>query len=80
MGEADQIVDTGAAVAHAAVQQGKAFYKSKTFWANVVGAGAAYAGYIPPAYTPYVFAGVNILLRFLTNKPVTLGSVVSILD
>lgn len=50
----------------------KSFFKSKTFWINALGAGAAYLGFIPmdPQVLFYVSSGVNIALRALTKGPV----------
>lgn len=47
-----------------------ALLKSKTFWANVVMGALVYLNQVPAVaqpFVPYVIAGVNILLRFLTS-------------
>jgi len=67
---AQAIADAEAVIA-AANAAPKPFYKSKTFWANVLVIGGHYFGYLPPQVTPYVLAGANILLRFLTVGPIT---------
>lgn len=68
-----QAVADAQAVIAAAQAAPKPFWKSKTFWANALIAGSHYFGYLPAQATPYVLAGANILLRFLTVGPVTLG-------
>lgn len=60
----------------------KPFYASKTFWANVIVVAVAVLAYlgaqpglIPAEFGPWVLAGVgalNIVLRFMTNEPITL--------
>ena len=47
----------------------KAFWKSKTFWWNIVEGSAAIADFIP---IPGIGAGVNLALRFITKKPIGL--------
>ena len=69
---AQAIADAQAVIA-AAQAAPKPFWKSKTFWANALIAGSHYFGYLPAQATPYVLAGANILLRFLTVGPVSLG-------
>lgn len=67
----NQAIDSGATVAKEAVAAGKGFWKSKTFWANVVLAGSAYVGYLPADIAPYVVVGVNLILRYLTTGPIS---------
>lgn len=47
--------------------------KSKTFWLNVAGAAALIIngmhGVIPEQTAAVILAGLNVLNRFLTNKP-----------
>ncbi len=57
----------------------KSLFKSKTFWVNLLGITADailhYSGVLPPAWQPYiVMAGgiINVVLRTITNQPVTL--------
>lgn len=65
------MADTLPAVAVA--PEAKAFWKSKTFWANVLAVVAIYTGYLPKETAAYVIPAVNILLRFLTVQPVTVN-------
>lgn len=53
-------------------QVSKSLFKSKTFWINLLTAGAELAGVIPlPAGTMLlVVSGINIALRVLTKGPV----------
>lgn len=54
----------------------KAWWKSKTIWANVLGAAAegiqvfAPVLPIPPGTITMVLAGVNIILRRVTTQPI----------
>jgi hypothetical protein len=57
----------------------KLFWQSKTFWLNVVTIGLAIlaitdASLIPidPKMLLWIIGVLNILLRFLTNQPITL--------
>ena len=52
----------------------KSILVSKVFWFNLLTGVAQYAGLIPvdPAYTAAAVAIANVLLRFLSTKPVTL--------
>jgi hypothetical protein len=52
----------------------KNILKSKTFWFNIAGAIAEYSGYIPvaPGTALLISNGINIGLRYLTTKPVTI--------
>jgi hypothetical protein len=50
----------------------KPFWKSKTFWLNVLAVAAAYAGYLPVETAAWAVPLVNVLLRFVTNQGVTL--------
>lgn len=65
-----ELIDASAAVAKEAAKEGKVFYKSKTFWANAILAGSTFFEFVPPVAAVYVGVGVNILLRFLTSKPI----------
>lgn len=65
----NQVVDDSASVAKVAVSEGKKFWKSKTFWANVALAGLHYTGNLPPKAAVPVAVGANLLLRYLTNQP-----------
>lgn len=68
-----EVIETSAAIANEAAKAGKAFYKSKTFWTNTLLAGGVFFSYVPPVAAVYVGTGVNILLRFLTKKPVVIS-------
>ena len=59
----------------------KKFYKSKTFWFNILALLVAvvsafgYTGELSPelaVFVPALIAIINIILRFLTNKGITL--------
>ena len=53
----------------------KKFWKSKTLWANVASLGLYYAkqhGFDVPAPSPEVIAVINLVLRVVTNKGVSL--------
>jgi hypothetical protein len=55
---------------------GKSFWKSKTFWANIVAAGAVlvqmrYGFVIGLEYQAIVLSGVNMVLRAITHEPVS---------
>ena len=50
----------------------KSILASKTFWLNVVGLLGELTGILPPLYAAPILAVLNIALRFLTDKPVTL--------
>lgn len=56
----------------------KPFWQSRTFWLNLLGAGAAgleiVADILPPEWQAYAVAAygiLNIILRFDTKEPVT---------
>lgn len=55
----------------------KPIWKSKTFWFNLLAAGAAIAQgqplheVVPPELLAAVVAGINIALRLITEEPVT---------
>lgn len=55
---------------------GKAFWKSKTFWANAASLGLYTAknhfGFDVPAPNAEVIAVANIILRLVTKQPITL--------
>lgn len=57
---------------------GKSLLTSKTFWANLLGAGIQIAGIasgaLPDKYAVYTIAAqgiLNILLRLVTDQPIT---------
>lgn len=50
----------------------KAFWKSKTFWFNVLTIGLHYSGYIPPAATAPVLVAGNVALRLMSSGAVSL--------
>jgi len=55
---------------------GKSFWKSKTFWTNIVAAGAVlvqmrYGFVIGLEYQAIVLSGVNMVLRAITHEPVS---------
>lgn len=69
----DTVITDSAAIARAAVAAGKAFYKSKTFWFNVLVIGGHYLGLLPASvapYLPYLLGGANIALRAVTSEPI----------
>lgn len=53
-------------------QVSKSLFKSRTFWVNLLTAGAELAGIIPlpPGTTLLIVSGINIALRVLTQGPV----------
>lgn len=56
----------------------KAFWKSKTFWLNVLSLGVAVAGGqlgipIPPHIAVPILAGGNLILRTMTNQGISLS-------
>lgn len=66
-----------AAVSEAVIGQmtGKKWYESKTFWANLVMAGAVaiqskYGFVVGPELQALFITGVNMLLRKITKQPV----------
>ena len=65
----NQVVDDSSNVAKAAISGGKEFWKSKTFWLNVLLVVAHYAGYLPPKVALPVAAGANLAVRVLTTQP-----------
>lgn len=50
----------------------KSIFASKTFWVNVLTIAAGYVGNIPSKYGLPAAGIINIVLRFLTNQPVSL--------
>jgi len=59
----------------------KPFYKSKTFWFNVVAfivailANFGYTGEVPADWQPFILPAVivaNLILRFVTKQPIGL--------
>lgn len=66
-----------AAVAELAVSQmtGKKFYKSKTFWANIVMAGAVavqakFGFVVGPELQAFAITGINLVLRKLSKEEI----------
>jgi hypothetical protein len=62
--------------------EAKEFWQSKTFWVNVMVIVVAVLDllskqpFVPPQYVPFVLFAVgvvNIVLRAITDKPVTFG-------
>jgi hypothetical protein len=49
----------------------KSIFKSKTFWANVFAGAATYGGYFPAKYAAVIVPIANILLRLVSNQPVS---------
>lgn len=54
---------------------GKSIWQSKTFWANVLGAGLAVmngptGAYLPPQYLAVILTGMNLALRAVTAEPI----------
>jgi hypothetical protein len=68
----NQVIDDSATVAKAAASGGKAFWKSKRFWTNVVLVGGHYLGYLPANVAVYVGAAANIFLAAVSDKPLSL--------
>lgn len=72
-----KIVSDGANAVVAGAQAAKAedaskpLIKSKTFWANAIIGGSSYLGLIPAPYAVPATIAINLLLRFLTNKPIS---------
>lgn len=52
-------------------KMGKSLFKSKTFWLNVLGVGVHVAGIVPPQYGVPALAILNVLIRLLTEQPIT---------
>ncbi len=57
--------------------KGKPFWKSRTFWLNIVGAGAMVYNYytgspVPSEALASILAVLNLVLRFDTKEPVSL--------
>lgn len=50
----------------------KSIFHSKTFWVNALALAAHSATELPPEYAVPVVAIVNILLRLLTEEPVSI--------
>jgi len=50
---------------------GKGLLTSKIFWANVVSLAAVVAGYLPPQYAAVILPVLNVMLRIVTDKPIT---------
>jgi len=60
---------------------GKPWYKSKMIWANIIAVAVAilaslgtFPGLLPAEFSPwvlFVIGALNIVLRFLTNEPIT---------
>ena len=52
----------------------KKLWKSKTFWFNILSGAAALSGVIPlaPEHAAIATAVINVGLRFVTDKPVSL--------
>jgi len=50
----------------------KNIFVSKTFWLNIIGAGATVALNLPEKYAVPTLGILNIANRFLTSQPVTL--------
>jgi len=54
----------------------KSILKSKTFWLNLLGGVAAVSGYLPAnQYTLAAAAVANIILRLMTNQPVSIPGI-----
>jgi hypothetical protein len=49
----------------------KPIWKSKTFWVNLLLGAAQVSGYLPPKYGVPVQTVSNVVLRVLTDSPVT---------
>jgi len=68
-------IDDAGNVIKAAVAASKPFWRSKTFWFNVLGVGMHYTGAVPASVAPYVvplLGTMNIILRGVTTQPVTI--------
>jgi hypothetical protein len=59
---------------------GKAFYKSRTFWVNLIAAAVlVYQGVtghefpLSPETQAVILAGINVVLRAITKEPITWG-------
>ncbi|MBI4835917.1 MAG: hypothetical protein HY817_01520 [Candidatus Abawacabacteria bacterium] len=60
------------------MQKAKSLLKSKTFWFNLLAAGTSIAlqasgTQIDPQVQAGVLAAGNVLLRLITNKPISFG-------
>lgn len=50
----------------------KSIFQSKVFWFNVLTLAATVAGYLPQEYAVPAATVVNVLLRFVTDRPARL--------
>jgi hypothetical protein len=56
----------------------KSIFKSKTFWVNVLGGVGTFTGYLPQTPTTlYIMMAANLVLRVITNGPVSVLSVIA---
>jgi hypothetical protein len=53
------------------VTMGKSLLTSKTFWLNVIGLAVSVAEVVPPKYGVPALAVLNILMRVVTEQPIT---------
>lgn len=51
----------------------KHLFASKTFWANLAGLALTVSGVLPQKWAVPTMAVANIVLRIISNQPVTLG-------
>lgn len=50
----------------------KGFWRSRTFWFNIITVAFHYAGFIPASATPSVLVVGNVALRLISSDPVSL--------
>lgn len=50
----------------------KGFWRSRTFWFNIITAGLHYTGLLPAHATPSVLIAGNVALRLISNGSVSL--------
>lgn len=74
----NKAIGDGAELAQTAVNAGKAWYKSRTFWANALLVAGNYTGYLPAKAAIPVAVGVNLGLRAITSQPLDLSSILNL--
>lgn len=67
-----QVTEDAVAVGTQIASNPKGFWKSKTFWFNIITVGLHYVGVLPAHATPSVLVAGNVALRLISNGPVSL--------
>lgn len=68
-----EITEDAVSVGEQVIANPKGFWKSKTFWFNIITVGLHYAGFIPPNSTAPVLVAGNVALRLISSSPVSLS-------